>query len=232
MPDAISLVVYYAVFLVSVVLHEAAHAFVAWRGGDPTAYHGGQVSLDPRPHIKREPFGMVVMPLVSLWISGWPFGFASAPYDREWAMAYPRRAAVMALAGPAANLLLAVLAGVLIRVGMTAGLFTAPGAVEFGRVTAAAGGLASVAAFALSVLFSMNLVLLALNIIPLPPLDGSAAIPLVLSDAAADRYQQFIWSQPGLAWIGMLIAWQMFGAVFRPIFLLGVNLLYPGVQYG
>ena len=101
---------YYAVFLVSVTIHEAAHAWAALLGGDPTAYHGGQVSLDPRPHIRREPAGMLWIPLISALLTGWPMGFASAPYDPAWARRHPRRAAWMALAGPAANLLLVALA--------------------------------------------------------------------------------------------------------------------------
>src|SRR4051794_31872845 len=57
---------WYFVFLFSTTFHEAAHAWVAQRGGDLTAYEGGQVSLDPRPHIRREPWGMVVLPLLSV----------------------------------------------------------------------------------------------------------------------------------------------------------------------
>ena len=127
MPDIGSGLVYYVVFLFSTTLHEAAHAWAALRGGDPTAYHGGQVSLDPRSHIRREPFGMVVLPLVSVALSGWPFGFASAPYDPYWAQRHPRRAAWMALAGPAANLALVGGAAVLIRAGAAGGLLAAPG---------------------------------------------------------------------------------------------------------
>ena len=79
MPDLASAFIYYVVFLFSTTLHEAAHAWAAKLGGDLTAYHGGQVTLDPRPHIRREPFGMVVLPLLSVVTSGWPLGFASAP---------------------------------------------------------------------------------------------------------------------------------------------------------
>ena len=93
MSDIGSGLIYYVVFLFSTTLHEAAHAWAAFRGGDPTAYHGGQVSLDPRAHMRREPFGMVALPLISIVLSGWPFGFASAPYDRRWAMRHPKRAA-------------------------------------------------------------------------------------------------------------------------------------------
>src|SRR5215217_6143925 len=103
MPDVADAIIYYIVFLFSTTLHEAAHAWAAKRGGDLTAYHGGQVSLSPVPHIRREPFGMLVLPLASSLLTGWPFGYASAPYDREWARREPRKAAWMALAGPAAN---------------------------------------------------------------------------------------------------------------------------------
>src|SRR5512139_3777627 len=93
-------------FIFSATVHEAAHAWAAKRGGDLTAYQGGQVSLGPWPHIRREPFGMVVLPVLSLALAGWPFGFASTPYAPVWADRHPRRAALMALAGPAANLAL------------------------------------------------------------------------------------------------------------------------------
>jgi Zn-dependent protease len=230
--DLASGLVYYIVFLFSTTLHEAAHAWAAKRGGDLTAYHGGQVSLDPRPHIRREPFGMVILPLLSVAVSGWPFGFASAPYDPRWAMRHPKRAALMALAGPAANILLVLAALVLIRIGMAAGVFYAPSSVSFGQITqSTAGGAWPGLAFLLGVFFSLNVLLAALNLIPLPPLDGSAAIPLFLSDTATARYQQFIWGQPALAWIGLLAAWYLFDAIFQPIFLFSVNLIYPGVNY-
>jgi Zn-dependent protease len=233
MPDIPSALTFYAVFLFSTVLHEAGHALAALLGGDRTAYHGGQVSLDPRPHIRREPFGMVILPLLSVFLSGWPMGYASAPYDRRWAFQYPKRAAVMALAGPAGNLLLMVLAAIAIRVGAATGVFHAPSSVRFGAVTAAsAGGVWGAVAFVVSVFFSLNLVLFAFNMIPLPPLDGSAAVPLVLSESATARYQQFLWSQPALIWIGILVAWRVFDVIFQPIFLFFVNLLYPGVTYG
>ena len=225
--------IYYVVFLFSTTLHEAAHGWAALRGGDPTAYHGGQVSLDPRPHIRREPFGMVALPLISVLLSGWPFVFASAPYDPHWAMRYPKRAAWMALAGPAGNLVLVALAAAAIRMGAAAGLFEPPSAVSFDQVVAAsADGIWSGAAFLLSVFFSLNLLLAIFNLIPVPPLDGSGAVPLFLNDASTHRYQQFIWGQPAFAWIGILIAWQIFPSLFQPLWLFAVNLVHPGVNYG
>ena len=233
MPDVGSGLVYYVVFLFSTTLHEAAHAWAALRGGDPTAYHGGQVSLDPRAHIRREPFGMVVLPLISVALSGWPFGFASAPYNPRWAMQYPNRAAWMALAGPAGNLTLVLAVVIAIRIGATAGFFIPPDAISFERVVAtSAGGVWPAIAFLLSVFFSLNLLLAVFNLIPVPPLDGSGAVPLLLSNEATQRYQQFIWGQPAFAWLGILVAWQLFDRLFQPVWLLAVNLIHPNVWYG
>ena len=233
LPDLGSGLIYYVVFLFSTTLHEAAHAWAAMRGGDPTAYHGGQVSLDPRAHMRREPFGMIALPLISVALSGWPFGFASAPYDPRWAMRYPKRAAWMALAGPGGNLLLVVASAVAIRIGSSAGVFAAPEAVTFDQViTASTGGAWSGVAFLVSVFFSLNLLLAIFNLIPVPPLDGSGAVPLFLDDATTSRYQHFAWGQPAFAWIGILIAWQIFPSLFQPLWLFAVNLVHPGVHYG
>ena len=111
-PDLLVLgLTWFVVFLFSTTLHEAGHAFAAWQLGDPTAYEGGQVSLNPLPHIQREPFGMVLVPLITFALNGWMMGWASAPYDPAWAHHYPKRAGVMALAGPAANLILVLISG-------------------------------------------------------------------------------------------------------------------------
>jgi Zn-dependent protease len=229
----ISGLIYYIVFLFSTTVHEAAHALAAKIGGDLTAYHGGQVSLDPTPHIQREPFGMVVLPLLSTLTTGWPFGFASAPYDPHWAMRHPRRAAWMALAGPGANLALVILSIVVVRVGIAAGGFFAPDSARFGSIVGAVdGGLWHGAAFVTSVMFSMNLVLACLNVLPLPPLDGSAAIILFMSKSSALRYQQFLWSNPLLGAVGMIVAWRAFDVVFDPLFGTVLNLIYPGASYG
>ena len=218
MPDLSSALIYYLVFLFSTTLHEASHAWAAMVGGDLTAYHGGQVSLDPRPHIKREPFGMVVLPLLTSVLSGWPFGFASAPYDPRWAVRYPQRAAWMALAGPGANLVLVLLAGVLLRLGGLAGVFASPHSVGFDHLAdAQAGSLWQGVAFLLSVVFSLNLVLCCLNLIPLPPLDGSGALPLLLSAGTAVRYQEFLLTNGrAFSFIGIFAAWKVFDVIFEP----------------
>ena len=233
MIEPLNAVVFYLVFLMSTVLHEAAHAWTAMRGGDRTAYHGGQVSLDPRPHMQREPFGMIMLPLISLAASGWIFGYASAPYDPRWAERHPKRAALMSLAGPASNLLLVLGAWIVIRGGTAFGWFAAPMSIGFDRIVEApAGGLVGVLALVLSVVFSLNLLLAVFNLIPFPPLDGSGVLPIVLPERALNAYRTLLAGRPAIAWVGIIGAWMIFDRVFPPIWLAAVNLLYPGTGYG
>lgn len=222
---------YYVVFLFSITLHEAGHAWAAMLGGDLTAYHGGQVSLDPRPHIKREPFGMVVLPLLSALFFQWPFGYASAPFDPHWALNHPRRAGWMALAGPAANLAIVIVSGILIRIGMLAGVFMAPEQISFSHVVASTDAMHG-AAFMISTFFSLNVLLCFFNLIPAPPLDGSTAVLLALSPAAGRAWLRVLWTNPMLSWIGIIVAWQLFPMVYTPAWLFMVRLLYPEVPFG
>lgn len=227
---------WYVAFLFSTTLHEAAHAWVALRLGDPTAYHGGQVSLNPLPHVRREPMGMVVVPILVFVLSlrtnwgPWMLGWASAPYDPVWANRHPKRSGLMALAGPSANLLLVVLSGVAIRLGVAAGAF-APTPGFSGGITglvvpADPGGTGAGAAF-VSILFSLNLILFLFNLLPLPPMDGSGVLPLVMSDRLAASYRQAL-RHPGIAMAGLLLAWWVFPYIFGPVLGLAVRVLYGG----
>ena len=136
----------------------------AWRLGDPTAYNGGQVTLSPIPHIRREPIGMLVLPLLTSLTQGWAIGWASAPYDPYWAQRYPRRAAIMAAAGPAGNMLIAITALVLLRVGLAIGLFLAPDRISFETLVASASGEPSFLSILLSVLLIQNVFLGVFNL--------------------------------------------------------------------
>jgi Zn-dependent protease len=223
---------WYVVFLFSTTCHEAAHAWAAKLGGDLTAFHGGQVSLDPLPHMRREPFGMVIMPIISYVAGGWMMGWASAPYDPYWAQRHPRRAAWMAVAGPAANFSLMLLAALLIHIGIWTGIFQSPETANFTHVVESsqaewARGLA----FVLSILFSLNLLLGIFNLIPIPPLDGFAAVGLLLPEKTAARFQSLGMQMGGFTMIGLLIAWKIFDPFFDPIFGLSLRALYPGHAY-
>ena len=212
--------IWYVVLIFSLTFHEAGHAWAAMRGGDLTAYLGGQVSLDPLPHIRREPFGTVLVPLLSFASSGFMIGWASTPYDPRWAIEHPRRAGWMSLAGPAANLILVIAAGTAIRFGIMVDVFHAPTTIHFTQVVGASpdaiwGSVAKL----LSVLFTLNLLLLVFNLIPLPPLDGSGAIALLVKEDTARRLQAFM-RRPRFSMLGILAAWFLIGPIFRPVHLM------------
>ena len=232
-PETISLgLIWYVVFLFSITLHEAAHATAALRLGDPTAYRAGQVTLNPLPHLRREPFGMVLMPLLSFAWSGWMMGWASAPYDPTWADRHPRRAAAMAAAGPASNLLLVLVAALAIRVGLGSGLLLPPERLGFASlVMAAEPGPATAIASLLSILFSLNLVLFAFNLLPLPPLDGSGILPILLPPAVARAYRDFL-RQPMVGLLGIILAWRVFGQFFGIVYGFALRWLYAGLLVG
>jgi Zn-dependent protease len=232
-PDSLLLgVTWYVVFLLSTTCHEAAHALAAKLGGDLTAFHGGQVSLDPIPHIRREPFGMVVFPILSYLIGGWMMGWASAPYDPNWAERHPRRAAWMSLAGPGANFTLTILAAIGIHVGIWMGVFSHPDSASFTKIVEPVKPGAEGAAVLLSVLFSLNLLLGTFNLLPVPPLDGFGAVGVFLNEGTARKFQALGSQIRAYSMIGLLLAWRIFDPIFDPIFTLALKALYPGYGYG
>jgi Zn-dependent protease len=232
--DPVDGIKWYLAFLFSTSCHEAAHAWSAHRLGDDTAYHGGQVTLNPLPHLRREPFGMLIVPLLSYFLGGWMIGWASAPYDAQWALRFPRRSALMASAGPAANLALVVLAGVLMRVGFEWGLFHPSLHRDYLHMIVAAGDPEGIGAFCakfLSLFFSLNLLLAAFNLLPVPPLDGSSLPLLFLRGSAVDKYWAAI-RTPAMSFLGLIIAWRLFGKFYPPIFEVASKLLYATIPGG
>ena len=217
---------WYLAFLFSLTCHEAAHALAAKWGGDLTAYYGGQVSLNPLPHIQREIFGTVVVPLLTFVMGGWMMGWGSAPFDPYWQQRYPRRAAWMALAGPIANFTIVIAAAILIHVGIFAGFFAVPDSVGFDHLVGPGKSPVSEGfAQLLSILFSLNLLLGTFNLIPVPPLDGHSAIGLLLPESVALKIIEF-GRNPMFSMMGLLVAWRLFDGVFPVIFGFGVGALY------
>jgi Zn-dependent protease len=224
-------VTWYVVFLLSTTCHEAAHALAAKLGGDLTAFHGGQVSLDPLPHIRREPFGMVIFPILSYATGGWMMGWASAPYDPTWAERHPLRAAWMSLAGPAANFALAILAALAIHLGIWTHVLAPPDSASFTHIVAAAKPGAEGGAGLLSVMFSLNLLLGVFNLLPFPPLDGFGGIGLLLGETGARKLQNLGRQMRAFSMIGLLIAWRIFDPIFDPVFTLALRALYAGYGF-
>jgi Zn-dependent protease len=227
-------IIWYAVFVFSIVCHEAAHSLAALRFGDRTAWQHGLVTLNPIPHIQRSPLGMLLIPLMSFAGNGWMIGWASAPYDPYWAQQYPRRAAWMALAGPGANLALAILAGALIHLGIKIGFFNLPETIRMDTVVEGyRDGLPAGVAVMISVLFSLNTLLLVFNLIPIAPLDGTALAEFILKGQTLYQYRALM-AHPNVRFIGLFVAWYIMGEIYWPIRLATINLLFLpyGVSYG
>lgn len=199
--------VWYVITLLSMTVHEAAHAIVGVKCGDETARD--QVTLDPSPHIRQEPVGTMLIPIISyvLFKGSWMMGYASAPYDPVWAGRFPKRAAIMAAAGPFSNFLLAGVAAVVIGYGLHSGHFV-PSGTRLAELIVSPEG-PTLLTTSLSVLFSINVLLGTFNLIPLPPLDGHAIVPLVLSKRATQKYFDFF-RAPGSVIFGLAISFAVF----------------------
>ena len=222
--------VWFVATLLSLTFHEAAHALVARWGGDDTARD--QVTLDPTPHVRREPIGMIVVPLLSFVFNGggWMIGWASAPYDPLWAARHRKKAALMAAAGPVGNFVLAATAAAAIHAGITWAGWTPSPAPTFGEVVVGGRGEITALTTFVSVLFSVNVLLGLFNLLPVPPLDGYAVVPLLLSQRLSDKWFA-LFGDPASSMMGLLVAWVVFGRLAFPAFVLALNVLYPGHHY-
>ena len=215
---------WYVAFLLSLTCHEAAHAYVALRGGDSTAASAGQVTLNPLPHMQRELMGTVAVPILTFVLNQWMLGWASAPYSWRWEQLYPHRAGWMALAGPGANFLLALAAGLAIKVGIATDVFQIPASPTFFGVVEASGNLEPIASF-VSILFTQNVLLMAFNLLPVPPLDGNTAIGLLMPESLARRWFE-ITRDRAFGILGLVLAWYFFGDLFWPLLTQAIRLLH------
>lgn len=146
---------------------------------------------------------MVVIPILSFFASGGMIGWASAPYDPLWERRHPRRSAWMALAGPAANFTLMLLAALALRVGRSYHLFS------LDPLTGKPG----IVPTALFIVFSLNLLLGTFNLIPVPPLDGSTGIMVLMAEDRAQRYLDWIRGN-SYAIAGLLVGLVIFQRIF------------------
>lgn len=175
---AVLIIFQIAVLLFAISLHEAAHGWMAWRLGDPTARMLGRVTLNPLRHI--DPFGTVLIPLLCVY-AGFPLiGWAKpTPVTTRNFKNIKHDDILTTLAGPASNLLTAIVALVLLivlKLFSAQTVLMAMMAAQMGMVDPAAMN-GSPILFPLTMLLYygvlLNLVLMAFNLIPLPPLDGS-----------------------------------------------------------
>jgi len=166
----------FLVLLFSLTVHEAAHALTADRLGDPTARLLGRVSLNPAVHV--DPIGTIVFPLIaiitSLPVLGWakPVPVNVTRLRGHW----KRKYMLIAAAGPASNLVLAVIASILLHVIPVSGRLA----------EAALGPLGAVLREAVY----LNVLLAVFNMVPVPPLDGGNVLAGVLRGPVADMYDR------------------------------------------
>jgi Zn-dependent protease len=182
----------------AITLHEAAHGWVASQCGDKTALMMGRVTLNPAKHIDL--IGTILVPVVLMFIGGFVFGWAK-PVPVAWQnLKHPRRdMALVALAGPAANLLMALGWALIAK---ASGLFLAGNHQAWVAVTGEF--LQNAANFGILI----NCVLFVLNLLPIPPLDGSRIISSLLPPGAAHAYEKIepfgIWILLALLFLGIL----------------------------
>ena len=177
--DDLSLVQRIAVWTLPVVfaitVHEVAHGWVARRFGDSTAYMLGRLTLNPVKHV--DPIGTLLVPGLLLMMGGFIFGWAK-PVPVAWEnLRNPKRdMAIVALAGPVANLLMAILWALLMKVGLLLG----------GQLDMLSRPLVYMGAAGISI----NVMLMVLNLLPLPPLDGGRVMAGLLPDQLAQAYNR------------------------------------------
>jgi Zn-dependent protease len=187
------------VLIGSVTVHEAAHAWSADLLGDPTAFRSGRVSLAPRVHL--DPIGTVVFPLLALFTHhmalGWgkPVPVGVQHLGPDWRRKY----VLIAAAGPLSNLLLALLASGLLRLGLAA---TGTG-LDVPMVRLLYTGL------------SLNVLLAVFNMLPVPPLDGGRVLAGLLPSRAAamfDRIRPY-----GFVILGALLLTGVLSTLVEPL---------------
>ena len=201
------LVVWALPVLFAITVHETAHGWMALRLGDPTAMMLGRLSLNPIKHI--DPLGTVLVPGLLLMFGGFLFGWAK-PVPITWEnLRHPRRdMALVAAAGPLSNLLMALFWALVIRLGLELG--GGSGAGLYLVYTGVAG-------------IFINIILMVLNLLPLPPLDGGRVLVGLLPGPLSWRVSRI---EPyGFPILLLLLFTGMLGKLLWPVISLMLMLL-------
>jgi Zn-dependent protease len=191
------LIIAIAIIILSIIFHEVAHGYVAYWLGDPTAKYAGRLTLNPVPHI--DPIGSVLIPgLLALsgtsFLVGWAKGVPYNPYNLRYGK---WGEAMVGFAGPLTNILIAFVCALLIRFDILAVLGSS--------------------ALSVAVMVTLaNLSLAILNLIPIPPLDGSKVVAAFLPYQLERSYRQLENLTYALGPFGLLIVLLVVFNVFSP----------------
>ncbi|PIR09598.1 MAG: site-2 protease family protein [Gallionellaceae bacterium CG_4_9_14_0_8_um_filter_60_335] len=192
--------------LFAITLHEAAHGYVARHFGDMTAYQAGRISLNPLRHI--DPVGTILLPLLTLVLGGILFGWAKPVPVNFGALRHPKKDMLwVAIAGPASNLMMALLWALMIKlVWLFPGSYFSEPLLEMAQIG-----------------IKINVILLVLNLLPLPPLDGGRVAVSLLPHRQA--YQLSRIEPYGLFILIGLAITPVLGWIITPLFGAVMNLI-------
>lgn len=181
----------------AITLHEAAHGYVARYFGDPTAYQMGRISLNPIRHI--DPVGTLLIPALTLLFGGILFGWAKPVPVDYGRLRHPREdMRWVALAGPAVNLVMAIGWALLLKLGLSTDTYFSVPLEEMSRIGV-----------------SINLMLMAINLVPILPLDGGRVLYSLLPPSVAYNYGR---SEPyGLPILLLLLVTGALGVIIMPV---------------
>jgi Zn-dependent protease len=195
--------------LFAITLHEVAHGWMARKLGDPTAEMLGRLTLNPLKHI--DPIGTVLIPMLLLVLGGFIFGWAKPVPVTAQNLRNPRRdMAIVAAAGPLSNLLMAIFWVLILKLAFVFGASMPQIATPLSYM-----GIAGV---------TINLVLMVLNLIPLPPLDGGRVVNGLLPPRLSWQYSRI---EPyGFFIILALLATGALSYIISPPFMLLRSLLF------
>ena len=203
----IDFVLVLAVLIFSIVVHEVAHGYAAHRLGDPTARLSNRLTMNPLAHVDL--MGSIVVPLVLWFTSHYIFAWAKpVPFDPRYFRNPRKGIMIVGAAGPASNLGLAIVSGLLCRL------------VE---------GFNPLLGFFLSLMCATNILLCVFNLIPIPPLDGSRVLMGILPPPLAWRYAQF--ERYGFIVVAILAFSGILFRVIWPVVAVGEMLLMGHVGY-